>query len=81
MTRTFQGLRYEHWLYDARCMQKHMDLHLIDLLERNQLDQALDCIGNPQRFYADVLHLSNRSKGPQHRGRMGNFQKSFERCN
>jgi hypothetical protein len=45
-------------------MQKHMDLHLIDLLERNELDQVLDCIRNPQTFYADVLHLLIAQKVP-----------------
>ncbi len=55
--RTFQGIQNEHWLCHARIMQKHMDLHLINLLERNQLDQVLDYLCYPQRFYADVLHL------------------------
>jgi hypothetical protein len=62
--RTFQGIRNQRWLYDARFMQKHMDLHLIDLLERNELDQVLDCIRNPQTFYADVLHLLIAQKFP-----------------
>jgi hypothetical protein len=62
--RTFQGIRNERWLYDARFMRKHMDLHLIDLLERKKLDQVLDYIGNPERFYADVLHLLIARKVP-----------------
>jgi hypothetical protein len=62
--RTFQGIRNERWLYDARIMQKHKDLYLIDLLEKNQLDQVLDYLRYPQRFYADVLHLLIAQKVP-----------------
>ncbi len=62
--RTFRRIRNERWLYDARIMQKHMDLHLIDLLEREKLDQVLDYIHNPQRLYADVLHLLIAEKVP-----------------
>jgi hypothetical protein len=55
--KTFKGIRNERWLYDARFMQKHMDLYLIDLLlEDQQLDKVLDHIGNPKEFYAEVLH-------------------------
>ncbi|EFX63171.1 hypothetical protein DAPPUDRAFT_268971 [Daphnia pulex] len=32
-----------------------MDLHLIDLLEENQIDQVLDYIKDPKHFYACVL--------------------------
>nr|CAH0113459.1 unnamed protein product [Daphnia galeata] len=52
----FKGIRNERWLYDARFMQKHMDLFLIDLLEDKQLDKVLDHIRNPKEFYAEVLH-------------------------
>jgi hypothetical protein len=45
-------------------MQKHMDLHLIDLLEREKLNQVFDYIANPQRLYADVLHLLIAQKVP-----------------
>jgi hypothetical protein len=62
--KTFQGIRKERWLYDARFMQKHMDLHLIDLLERNELDQVLDKIRYPKRFYAEVLHRLIAQKVP-----------------
>jgi hypothetical protein len=54
--KTFKGIRNERWLYDARFMQKHMDLYLIDLLEDELLDQVLDHIRNPKEFYAEVLH-------------------------
>ncbi len=62
--RTFQGIRNERWLYDARIMQKHMDLYLIDLLEKKKLDQVLDYLRYPQRFYADVLHFLIAQKVP-----------------
>jgi hypothetical protein len=45
-------------------MQKHMDLHLIDMLEREKLNQVFDYIANPQRLYADVLHLLIAQKVP-----------------
>jgi hypothetical protein len=54
--KTFQGIRNERWLYDARFMQKHMDLFLIELLEDQQLDKVLDYIRHPKEFYAVVLH-------------------------
>jgi hypothetical protein len=62
--RTYQGIRNERWLYDARFMQNHMDLHLIDLLENEKLTKVLDYMGNPQRFYTDVLHLLIAQKVP-----------------
>jgi hypothetical protein len=52
----FKGIRNERWLYDARIMQKHMDLYLIELLEDKQLDKVLVHLGNPKEFYAEVLH-------------------------
>ena len=55
--KTFQGIRNERWLYDARIMQKYMDLFLIELLEDPQLDQVLNHIRHPEEFYAEVLHL------------------------
>jgi hypothetical protein len=54
--KTFRGIRNERWLYDARFMQKHMDLYLIELLEDQQLDKVLDYIRHPKEFYAVVLH-------------------------
>ena len=54
--KTFKGIRNERWLYDARIMQKHMDLFLIELLEDELLDKVLDHLGNPKEFYAVVLH-------------------------
>jgi hypothetical protein len=54
--KTFKGIRNERWLYDARIMQKYMDLYLIDLLEDKQLDKALDHINYSKEFYAEVLH-------------------------
>ncbi len=53
----FLKIRNERWLHhDARYMQKHMDLHLINLLEDEKLGEALDNIRNPKTFYANVLH-------------------------
>jgi hypothetical protein len=37
-------------------MHKHMDLHLIDLLEEKRIDQVLDYLRDPKRFYTIVLH-------------------------
>ncbi len=41
-----------------------MDLHLIDLLEREKTGKVLDYICNPKTFYADVLHLLIAQKVP-----------------
>jgi hypothetical protein len=54
--KTFNVIRNRQWLFDARLMHKHLDLHLIDLLDEQKIDEVLDCINQPQRFYADVLH-------------------------
>ena len=53
----FLKIRNERWLHhDARYMQKHMDLHLINLLEEEKLNEALYNIRNPKTLYEDVLH-------------------------
>jgi hypothetical protein len=53
----FLKIRNERWLHhDARYMQKHMDLHLINLLEDEKLNKALDNIRDPKTLYNDVLH-------------------------
>ena len=62
--KTFEGIRNEQWLHDVRFMQKHMDLHLIYLLEEKKLNEALDNILNPEEFYADVLHQLIAKKVP-----------------
>jgi ribosomal protein L12E/L44/L45/RPP1/RPP2 len=62
--KTFKGIRNERWLYDARFMQKHMDLHLIDLLEDKKVDEVLNKIRYPKRFYAEVLHRLIAQKVP-----------------
>jgi|688.fasta_scaffold346530_2 hypothetical protein len=56
VTRTFKIICNERWLFDARNMHKHMDLHLIDLLEEKRIDQVLDYLRDPKRFYTIVLH-------------------------
>ncbi|XP_046636048.1 uncharacterized protein LOC124314746 [Daphnia pulicaria] len=53
--KTLHGIRKKRWLNEARFIQKHMDLHLIDLLEKKKLNEALDNISFPKRFYAEVL--------------------------
>ncbi len=55
MKKTLFGIRKERWLNEARFIQKHMDLHLIDLLEKKKLNKALDNIHFPKTFYAEVL--------------------------
>jgi hypothetical protein len=53
--KTLHGIRKKRWLNEARFMQKHMDLHLIDLLEDKKVDEVLDKIRDPEKFYAEVL--------------------------
>ena len=54
--RTSNRIRNERWLQDARFLHKHMDLYLIDLLEKKQISVVLDCINNPQKWYQIVLY-------------------------
>lgn len=62
--KTFEAIRNERYLNDARIMQKHMDLHLINFLEEDKLNEALDNIWDPKKFYADVLHQLIAGKVP-----------------
>ncbi|EFX65300.1 hypothetical protein DAPPUDRAFT_264900 [Daphnia pulex] len=55
VTKTYRKICTERWIHEARIMHKYMDLHLIDLLEENQIDQVLDYIKDPKHFYACVL--------------------------
>ena len=62
--KTFKEIRNERWLYDARIMHKHMDLHLIDLLENQKVSEVLENIRKSKRFYADVLQQLISQKVP-----------------
>ncbi len=54
--KAFNIIRNRQWLFNARLMHKHMDLHLIDLLDEQKIDEVLYCINKPRVFYKDVLH-------------------------
>ena len=54
--KTSNYIRNERWLQDARFLHKHMDLYLIDLLEKKQISAVLACIKNPQKWYQIVLY-------------------------
>lgn len=62
--KTFKEIRNERWLYDARIMHKHMDLHLIDLLENQKVSEVLENIRESKRFFADVLQQLISQKVP-----------------
>lgn len=62
--KTFKEIRDERWLYDARIMHTHMDLHLIDLLENQKVSEVLENISESKRFYADVLQQLISQKVP-----------------
>jgi hypothetical protein len=63
--KTFRAIRNERWLYDARFMQKHMDLYLIDLLQKKEVDKVLDYIDQPKRLYQTVLQRLIAEKVPR----------------
>jgi hypothetical protein len=54
--KAFNIIRDQRWLFDARLMHKHLDLHLLNLLDEQKVLEVLDCIRNPQILYANVLH-------------------------
>jgi hypothetical protein len=78
--KTFQGIRKERWLYDARFMQKHMDLHLIDLLGKEKINEALDNIRVPKAFYADVLQRLIAQKVPTVKDEWKNFKNQLSQA-
>lgn len=58
------GIQNERWLHDARTMQHHIDLYLVDLLDENKLDRVLDYVRKPQKLYQKVLCRLIVSKVP-----------------
>ena len=50
-----EGITNKRWIYEARFMHKHLDLYLIDLLERDEVGKVLDYIKKPQELYRNVL--------------------------
>jgi hypothetical protein len=62
--RTSNRIRNERWLQDARFLHKHMDLYLIDLLEKKQISAVLDCIERPKKCYQIVLYQLIAEKVP-----------------
>jgi hypothetical protein len=62
--RTLNRIRNERWLQDARFLNKHMDLYLIDLLEKKQISVVLDCIKKPRKYYHTMLYRLVAEKVP-----------------
>ena len=62
--RTSNRIRNERWLQDARFLHKHMDLYLIELLEKKEISVVLDCIANPKKYYQIVLNRLIAEKVP-----------------
>jgi hypothetical protein len=54
--KAFNIIRDQRWLFDARFMNKHIDLQLIELLDEQKVLEVLCCIKKPQTLYANVLH-------------------------
>lgn len=54
---TSDRLRNKRWLLDARCIQKHMDLHLVGLLEdaRTDINIVLQFLWEPKSLHRIVL--------------------------
>jgi hypothetical protein len=63
--RTSNRIRNERWLQDARFMHKHLDLHLVDLLEKKKISEVLEFIGNPKPLYDVVLGQLIAQKVPK----------------
>ncbi len=62
--RTSNRIRNERWLQDARFLHKHMDLYLIELLEKKQISVVLDCVTKPKNYYQIVLNRLIAEKVP-----------------
>lgn len=52
---TTNRVRQSQWLHDGKILRKYLDLHLICLLENNELDSTLEFIHKPQELYAIVM--------------------------
>ena len=64
VSNTYKIICNERWLYDARIMHKHMDLHLIDLLEKKKIDHVIEYLKHPQQLYTTVLRQLIAGKIP-----------------
>jgi hypothetical protein len=63
--RTSNRIRNERWLQDARFMHKHLDLHLVDLLEKKKTSEVLEFLRNPKHLYDVVLGQLIAQKVPK----------------
>lgn len=61
---TTSRIRNEKWLHNGKFMQNHLDLHLIELLDNDELDETLDLIHSPQKLYKQVLEKLITTKTP-----------------
>ena len=65
-----EGITNKRWIYEARFMHKHLDLYLIDLLERDEVGKVLDYIRKPQELYRNVLAKLIAKKVPENVGEL-----------
>ena len=45
----------KNWLLDPKALMNHVDLKLLELIDENRVEDALDCIKQPQKSYEDVI--------------------------
>lgn len=78
--RTCENIRSERWLHDSRYMRKHMDLHLVDLLEKEKISLVLALIYKPQPLYLKVLRQLVSQNVPDTTKESSNFSDHVKRA-
>ncbi len=49
-------LQDEAWVCNWKIMRAHLDLHLVELMEEEQTNELLQCVGNGALHYERILH-------------------------
>ena len=53
--KTAMRIRQKQWLHDAKLLRKHIDLHLIQLLDKDDVHAVLFLVRSPQKMYNEVM--------------------------
>lgn len=54
-----------NWIYDAKCTTRFTDLHLLSLIEKNDVNQLTDLIASPAKLLTIVIEAMARNLMPK----------------
>ena len=76
---TTNRIRSEKWLHSGKFMQNYLDIYLIDLLNEDNVRDALVLIRDPQKLYNKVLQNLIQKKTPDLIEEYNKFVKNLKR--